>query len=47
MKVRPAIIAVGRTRFGEHYEKQPEKLIEEAWLRASAEADIERKRLEA
>lgn len=47
MMVRPAIIAVGRTRFGEHYEKEPEKLIEEAWLRASAEADIERKRLEA
>jgi acetyl-CoA C-acetyltransferase len=47
MKVRPAIIAVGRTRFGEHYEKEPEKLIEEAWLRASAEADIERKSLEA
>jgi len=47
MKNRPAIIAVGRTRFGENYEKEPEKLIEEAWLKASEEADIERKDLEA
>lgn len=47
MQVRPAIVAVGRTRFGEHYEKEPEKLIEEAWLKASAEADLERKDLEA
>ena len=44
---RPAIVAVGRTRFGEHYEKEPEKLIEEAWLKASVEANIERKDLEA
>ena len=44
---RPAIIAVGRTKFGEHYEKEPETLIEEAWLKASQEADIERKDLEA
>ncbi len=43
----PAIVAAGRTRFGEHYEKEPEKLIEEAWLKASVEADIERKDLEA
>jgi len=43
----PAIIGVGRTRFGEHYEKEPEKLIEEAWLRASKDAGIERKDLDA
>ena len=47
MPSRPAIVAVGRTRFGEHYEKEPEKLIEEAWLKASMEADLERKDLEA
>ena len=47
MQNRPAIVAVGRTKFGEHYEKQPEKLIEEAWLKASEGADIERKDLEA
>jgi acetyl-CoA C-acetyltransferase len=44
---RPAIIGVGRTRFGEHYEKEPEKLIEESWLKASEEANIERRDLEA
>ncbi len=44
---RPAIIAVGRTKFGEHYGKEPEKLIEEAWLAASKECNIERKNLEA
>jgi acetyl-CoA C-acetyltransferase len=44
---RPAIVAAGRTRFGEHYEKEPEKLIEESWLKASQEADIERRDLEA
>ena len=47
MHNRPTIIAVGRTEFGEHYEKKPERLIEEAWLRASEEASIERKGLEA
>jgi acetyl-CoA acetyltransferase len=47
MQNRPAIIAVGRTKFGEHYEKEPEKLIEEAWLRASEDAGIERRDLEA
>jgi hypothetical protein len=26
----PAIVSVGRTRFGEHYEREPEDLIEEA-----------------
>ncbi|MBS7621595.1 thiolase family protein [Candidatus Bathyarchaeota archaeon] len=44
---RPVIVAAGRTKFGEHYEKQPERLIEEAWLKASDEAGIERKDLEA
>lgn len=47
MQIRPAIVAAGRTRFGEHYEKEPEKLIEEAWLKASIEANIERKDVEA
>jgi acetyl-CoA C-acetyltransferase len=47
MQNRPAIVGAGRTRFGEHYEKQPERLIEEAWLKASTEANIERKDLEA
>jgi acetyl-CoA C-acetyltransferase len=47
MRNRPAIISVGRTRFGEHYEKEPEKLIEESWLKASKDANIERKALEA
>jgi acetyl-CoA C-acetyltransferase len=47
MRGRPAIVAAGRTKFGEHYEKEPEKLIEEAWLKASIEADIERKDVEA
>jgi acetyl-CoA C-acetyltransferase len=47
MPIRPVIVAVGRTRFGEHYEKEPEKLIEEAWLKASMEANLERKDLEA
>jgi len=47
MQNRPAIVAVGRTKFGEHYGKEPEKLIEEAWLAASMECNIERKDLEA
>jgi acetyl-CoA C-acetyltransferase len=47
MGTRPVIVAAGRTKFGEHYEKQPERLIEEAWLRASEEAGLERKDLEA
>jgi acetyl-CoA acetyltransferase len=47
MEIRPAIIAAGRTKFGEHYEKEPEKLIEESWLKASVEANIERRDLEA
>jgi acetyl-CoA C-acetyltransferase len=47
MQSRPVIVSVGRTKFGEHYEKEPERLIEEAWLKASAEENIERKDLEA
>jgi len=44
---RPVIVAAGRTKFGEHYEKQPERLIEEAWLKASEDVGLERKDLEA
>ena len=47
MQNQPAIVAVGRTKFGEHYGKEPEKLIEEAWLAASNECSLERKNLEA
>lgn len=47
MKNHPVIVGVGRTKFGEHYESGPEKLIEEAWLKASDDANIERKNLEA
>jgi acetyl-CoA acetyltransferase len=47
MQNRPAIVAVGRTKFGEHYGKEPEKLIEEAWLAASQESGLERKDLQA
>ncbi|MDH5780919.1 MAG: thiolase family protein [Candidatus Bathyarchaeota archaeon] len=43
----PAIIGVGRTKFGEHYGIGPEKLAEEAWLKASESAGIERKDLDA
>lgn len=43
----PAIVGVGRTKFGEHYEMAPESLIEEAWLRASKAAGVERKDLQA
>ena len=47
MPNRPTIVSVGRTRFGEHYEKEPEKLIEEAWIKASMDVDLERRDLEA
>jgi len=43
----PAIIGVGRTKFGEHYETAPEKLIWEAGLMAEDSAGIERKDLDA
>ena len=45
MQNSPAIISVGRTKFGEHYGKEPEKLIEEAWLGASNACNLERKDL--
>ncbi|MBS7639331.1 MAG: hypothetical protein QW600_01825 [Candidatus Bathyarchaeia archaeon] len=47
MKEPPAIIGVGRTRFGEHYELDPEDLIDEAGLMALDSAGIERKDLDA
>jgi len=43
----PAIVGVGRTRFGEHFEVDPEDLIDEAGLMALESAGIERKDLEA
>jgi acetyl-CoA C-acetyltransferase len=43
----PAIIGVGRTKFGEYYERDPEKLIEEAGLHALDSAGITRKDLDA
>jgi acetyl-CoA C-acetyltransferase len=44
---KPAIIGIGRTKFGEHYEKDPETLIEEAGLQALDSAGITRKDLDA
>jgi len=43
----PAIIGAGRTQFGEHYESEPESLIEEAGLKAFDTAGIERRDLDA
>ncbi|MFP3985604.1 MAG: thiolase C-terminal domain-containing protein [Candidatus Bathyarchaeia archaeon] len=43
----PAIISVGRTQFGEHYEREPENLVEEAGLSALYSAKIEREDLGA
>ncbi len=43
----PAIIGVGRTKFGEHYERDPESLMEEAGLQALDSAGITRKELDA
>jgi acetyl-CoA C-acetyltransferase len=43
----PAIIGVGRTKFGEHYERDPESLIEEAGLQALDSAGVTRKDLNA
>ncbi|MBT8171845.1 hypothetical protein KJN74_03120 [Candidatus Bathyarchaeota archaeon] len=48
MKIQsPAIIGVGRTKFGEHYEEDPESLIEEAGLQALDSAGVTRKNLDA
>jgi acetyl-CoA C-acetyltransferase len=44
---RSAIIGVGRTKFGEYYERGPETLVEEAGLQALDSAGIERKDLDA
>ena len=44
---RPAIIGVGRTKFGEDYERGPEKLVEEAGLQALDSAGVTRKDLDA
>ncbi len=43
----PAIISVGRTKFGEHYEIEPENLIENAGLAALNSANVERRDLNA
>jgi acetyl-CoA C-acetyltransferase len=43
----PAIIGVGRTKFGEYYERDPEKMIAEAGLQALDSAGITRKSLDA
>ena len=48
MKVKsPAILGVGRTKFGEHYERDPESLIDEAGLQALDSAGITRRDLDA
>ena len=47
MEGKPAIIGIGRTKFGEHYELDPENLIDEAGLMALDTAGIERKDLDA
>jgi acetyl-CoA C-acetyltransferase len=43
----PAILGVGRTKFGEHYEQAPESLIDEAGLQALDSAGVTRKDLDA
>ncbi len=43
----PAIVSVGRTQFGEHYEREPENLVEEAGLAALNSAKTERGDLSA
>ncbi|MBS7634443.1 hypothetical protein KEJ34_02955 [Candidatus Bathyarchaeota archaeon] len=47
MREKPAIIGIGRTKFGEHYELDPEDLIDEAGLMALDSAGMERKDLDA
>lgn len=47
MTIYSSIIGIGRTLFGEHYERDPENLIEEAGLNALIDANIERKDIEA
>ena len=43
----PVVIGVGRTAFGEHYELDPERLMEEAGLEALDSAGIARRDLDA
>lgn len=47
MKGSPAIVGLGRTKFGEHYEKEPEKLVEEAGMRALDSAGIDLRDVDA
>ncbi|MCX8169418.1 MAG: thiolase family protein [Candidatus Methanomethylicia archaeon] len=47
MRNKPIIIGCGRTTFGEHYERDPEELMEEAGLKALDKAGLERKDLDA
>jgi len=47
LTIKPIIVGVGRTTFGEHYEENPEELIEDAGLKALESAGIERKDLDA
>ena len=47
IKIRPAIIGVGRTSFGEHYEEEPQKLMDEAGIAALDSANISRKDIDA
>ncbi|MEM2136591.1 MAG: thiolase family protein [Candidatus Methanomethylicia archaeon] len=47
MSNKPIIIGCGRTSFGEHYERNPEELIEQAGLKALENAGIERRDLDA
>ncbi|UCD95983.1 MAG: thiolase family protein [Candidatus Bathyarchaeota archaeon] len=47
MEKGPAVVGVGRTKFGEHYEREPEDLVEEAGLGALASVGVEREDLDA
>lgn len=44
---RPAIIGCGRTAFGEHFEREPDELLEEAGLKALETANLERRDIQA
>jgi len=46
-KKRPTVVSVGRTKFGEHYEREPEHLVEDAGLAALGSVSIERSDLDA
>jgi len=47
LSYKPIIVGYGRTPFGEHYEKDPEELVEIAGLKALEKAGIERRDLDA